>query len=103
MPWRAKSEFGDVEVRPSEPPSNTWIASSCQIERSCSLTAPGISASSVVFRSHVAPAVPAVATHGTVAGNGKSETVAGSLPPPGVSSLSRSVMRTVATACSWPV
>ena len=83
MPWRAKSVFGEVEASPSAPPSNTWTASSCQIERSSSLTAPGTSASSVVVSSHVAPAAAGVAAHGTVAGNGKSDTVAGSAPPPG--------------------
>ena len=52
---------------------------SAQIARLPSGTAPGTTASNVVFTEQVAPTAPAVATHGTVTGNGASCVVAGSL------------------------
>ena len=100
-PCRANTVLSSVDVRPSEPPSNTSIWPSSQIARLPSLTAPGTTESAVVVMAQVAPTVvSAVPVQGTVTGKAKSLTVAGSSP---VAPLCLSVIRRVGLASSSPL
>ena len=83
-PCVANRVFGVVSASPSGPPSKTSIWPSCQMARMPSLTAPGVTASTVVVTEHVAPIDGSgVAVHGTVNANGLSVTVPSDAPPAG--------------------